>query len=103
LLKADVFEGYMEQAAELEIRQRAVVSLNQEVRTLIISQHGLTYREVVFDLCDNAFWEGDESVLTELGSFDIYRGIIKTIVVSLQSERLTDPHATPGQEKHCRV
>ena len=82
LIKADVFQRFVEQESDLLVCQRFLICTDQEKGTVIMRQYGFSNREIVFYLGNDLFWNGDQPVFTKFGLFNVKGAIITTIVVT---------------------
>ena len=71
LLKSDLFYGLMKKSSDLPICWRLLICTDQEKGAVVITQQGFSDGEIVFDMGNDIFGNGNEPILAELGPLDI--------------------------------
>ena len=83
LIKADIFQRFVEQESNLVVCQRFLIRTDQEKGTVIMRQYGSANREIVFYLGNNRLGDWYQSVFTKFGLFNVKGAIITAIMVTL--------------------
>jgi hypothetical protein len=79
------------------------VFAGQEIGILILGAEVCTDGEIVFHLLHDGLGERNQSVLFELGLFDVDRPLFLSVVMLEQMQGLRDPQAASGHEQDGHV